>query len=242
MRAITGLWVMLGPMLAALLLAGCGEVLAEDKAPDYRYRLTVEVDTPKGLRTGSSVIEVEQSLGGAGTAGGLAGKQIYFRTRGEAVAVDLPDGKVLFALLRSENDIDWANRVMLLISSGGNNAPFDQAFKRIVKLKGEKVVPRMWRAVGHLPRRSAYPMLVTFGDLSDPTSVALVEPDNLSASFGEGVSLKRITVQLTDDPVTTGIEQRLGWLGVPFERKLTADDFPDGFPVGDLDGLFTKGL
>ena len=55
-------------------------------------------------------------------------------------------------------------------------------------------------------------MLVTFGDLDDPTSVAEVDPDDLAASFGEGYALKRITVQITDDPVTTGIEQRLGWL------------------------------
>ncbi len=40
-----------------------------------------------------------------------------------------------------------------------------------------------------------------------------VDPDDFAASFGEGVSLKRITVQITDDPVTTGIEERLGWLG-----------------------------
>lgn len=39
--------------------------------PDYRYRLTVEVGTPDGLKTGSSVIEVEQSLGrSAGTGFG----------------------------------------------------------------------------------------------------------------------------------------------------------------------------
>ncbi|MDJ0979954.1 MAG: hypothetical protein QNI87_15620, partial [Erythrobacter sp.] len=40
-----------------------------------------------------------------------------------------------------------------------------------------------------------------------------VDPDDLSASFGEGVELQRITVELTDEPVTTGIEERLGWLG-----------------------------
>jgi hypothetical protein len=52
-------------------------------------------------------------------------------------------------------------------------------------------------------------MMVTFGDLADPTSVAEVDPDDLAATFGEGVKLKRLTVELTDDPVTTGIEERL---------------------------------
>ena len=50
------------PFLVALSLfaASCSE---RDLAPDYRYRLTVEVETPEGLRSGSSVIEVKQSMG-----------------------------------------------------------------------------------------------------------------------------------------------------------------------------------
>jgi hypothetical protein len=55
-------------------------------------------------------------------------------------------------------------------------------------------------------------MLVTFEDLTDPSSVLAVNPDDLSATFGDGISLKRITVELTDDPVTHGIVQRLKWL------------------------------
>lgn len=89
--------------------------------------------------------------------------------------------------------------------------------------------------------RPDYPMLVTFSDLDDPTELELANPDNLAASFGEGVSLKRITVAVTDDPVTTGIGQRLGWLDKPFKRELTTDDFPENFPVGDFNGLFKKG-
>lgn len=61
------------------------------------------------------------------------------------------------------------------------------------------------RARGELPRyvgtghyrRSAYPMLVNFGDLADPASVEEVDPDNLAANFGEGVALRRITVEMT---------------------------------------------
>lgn len=55
-------------------------------------------------------------------------------------------------------------------------------------------------------------MLVTFEGIGDPTSVKQVEPGNLAANFGPGVRLKAITVEMTDDPVTSGIEKRLGWL------------------------------
>lgn len=61
-------------------------------------------------------------------------------------------------------------------------------------------------------RRDGRPMLVTFGDEADPMSIEKVDPQNLAANFGEGVSLKRITVQATDAPVTTGIEKRLEWM------------------------------
>lgn len=65
-----------------------------------------------------------------------------------------------------------------------------------------------------LPERSAYPMMVVFGDLSDPTSVTKVNPDDLAATFGKGVKLKRVTVELTGDPLTTRFGARLRWLSV----------------------------
>lgn len=55
------------------------------------------------------------------------------------------------------------------------------------------------------------PALVTFPDINDPVTVTKVDPDNLAATFGPGVSLKRITLELTDEPVTEAkIESVLG--------------------------------
>lgn len=203
-RIVQAAWL----ALAALMLPGCA--VAEDKAPDYRYRLTVEVETPEGVKTGSSVIEVEQSLSRSTAAPAKVG--VLRKVRGEAVAVDLPNGKTLFALLRSENNVDWASYVFVYLATHEKGKPFIDQLDNVLEVAGERTLPRMWPPVGFLEERSAYPMLVTFGDLADPTSVAEVDPDDLAASFGEGVRLKRITVELTDDPVTTGIEDRLGWL------------------------------
>jgi len=194
--------------LAALMLPGCAVAEdVEDRAPDYRYRLTVEVETPEGLRTGSSVIQVEQSIGRT-TMDGF-GEQVFLRIRGEAVAVDLPDGRTLYALLRSGGDVEWAARVIPFLSPAAEDEnPLDD----LLLLEGKKELPRKWSAQGPFNNVSAYPMMVTFGDLTDPTSVTEVDPDDLAASFGAGVKLKRITVELTNDPVTTGIAERLGWL------------------------------
>lgn len=78
--------------IALSLIAGCG-----DRLPTYRYRLTVEVETPEGLRIGSSVIEVRTHKGAAFPGPEAATAQV--QVRGEAVAVDLGYRGVVFALL-----------------------------------------------------------------------------------------------------------------------------------------------
>lgn len=197
-----------------VLALGAALPACADDTPTYRYRLTVEVDTPAGLRSGSSVIEVDTRLVRPGS--NPASYAVEHRVRGEAVAVDLPGGRTLFALLRSPDDTDWASRVMVdLTPQQPGETPLESFVARYAaaaSVAGERVLPPVWPRRQNWPARSAWPMLVTFGDLAEPTSVALVDPDDLAASFGEGVALRRITVQITDDPVTTGIEERLGWL------------------------------
>ena len=202
-------------LFSALLQSACA--LADD-TPTYRYRLTVEVDTPQGVKSGSSVIEVRQSMGRS--AGTGFGEIIMRRVRGEAVAVDLPDGRTLFALLRSEDDVDWAGTVMQNLAPKIAGERFSERFDNVLQVKGKRELPRHWPPFAGGVTMSGYPMLVTFGDLADPTSVALVDPDDLAASFGEGTTLKRITAQMTDDPVTTGIEKRLAWLPSYYDKML----------------------
>lgn len=216
----------IGLAILCLLLAACS---LTDDTPSYRYRLTVEVDTPEGLKTGSSVIEVRQRLVRPGSS--PANVAVERRVRGEAVAVDLPGGKTLFALLRSDNNVDWASYVMQTLAPHIDSETFAQQLDNMLLLKGEIVLPRTFPPVGHLKERSAYPMLVTFGDIADPTSIEEVDPDDLAATFGEGVSLKRITVQITDDPVTSSIGGRLGWLSRTKGPLLSR---PRDTPIGDL--------
>jgi hypothetical protein len=235
-RSMTGLWA----LVLALMLAGCGAV-GDDGTPDYRYRLTVEVETPDGPRTGSSVIEVEQRMGRS--AGTGFGKKIMRRVRAEAVAVDLPGGRTLYALLRSDDNVDWAANVMQMLAPEIEGEPWEDVFDNVLLVEGEVEVPRMWPPIAPFGERSAYPMLVTFGDESDPASVARVDPDDLAATFGENYELGRVTVELTDDPVTTGIEERLPWLSDYPEPSLSPDHGPRDFslPATLKHGDFRKG-
>jgi hypothetical protein len=150
----------------------------------------------------------------------------YHRTmtlHGEAVAIDLPGGRSLFALLRTSGpnpDTDLAMASMALLDPAYRN-DWVESTKRLAKrqsVRPSAIIPpnqlQSYYNQGEEKQRviSNYPLLVTFQDVRDPTSVALVDPADLAATFGPGVSLRRITVALTDDPVSTGIEKRLSWL------------------------------
>ena len=87
----------------ALALGSCGY-----RQESLHYRLTVEVETPEGVKTGSSVIGVDLSDTGKSAWLPPEALGVTAELRGEAVAVDLPGGQVLFALLRAEQDSDAA--------------------------------------------------------------------------------------------------------------------------------------
>src|SRR5690348_17686331 len=86
-------WKWLWPLalLAALVI---GDQIRINR-PGHKYRLTVEVETPAGIKTASSVLAVTPDRGY--TRGGNT------RTSGEAVVVDLDGGKRLIALLAHQD-------------------------------------------------------------------------------------------------------------------------------------------
>lgn len=57
------------------------------------------------------------------------------------------------------------------------------------------------------------PLMVTFANIADPKSVSQVDPGALAASFGPGVRLKAVTLEVTEEPVTEGkVDNLLSWL------------------------------
>lgn len=187
-----------------LVLLGCAEPL-----PIYRYKITVEVETPGGVRSGSAVREVRSHDQGKGFPGPEAGG-VRKEVSGEAVAVDLPNGETLFALLKGNNgSVDHAKYV-------AQTALYEEA-RALPEAKGKldggpfgKVERRFVLQLLREHHLSAelspddYPLLVRFRDIDDPTSVERVEPDDLAASFGDGYALRRIAVETTGGPVTRG--------------------------------------
>ncbi len=228
MRGFFGFWV----MLSAVLLGGCADTSS------YRYKMTVEVETPDGLRTGNAVREVTVTR--PPNIPMLGENRIQRRVDGEAVVVDLTGGHTLFALL---------------VGEGHNSLQPHLGISTLLREKGTRM-PRPIEIWPAMPKtrapefKSLMPMLVTFGDLDDPTSVESLGPKDLPIFFGSGVKLRRITVQITDDPVTTGIEERLGWMdsyrkkwfddSSTVSRDLTTDALTSRLSAGSFSTEFAR--
>lgn len=203
-RGVIGLVAGLAAVLGSCgLLGGPAEV---------RYRVTVEVIDNGIVRSGSSVWSWQLNEADLPLATAYDGK-----LRGEAVAVDMSGGRTLFAILRGADGQSGMAELLperlfgdIGRASRGEETQFSPDrvadLRDIASREGEAATLDCAAHPGWCP------MLVSFADIDNPASVKQVQPGNLAATFGPGVRLKAITVEITDDPVTSGIEKRLGWI------------------------------
>lgn len=211
-----------------------------------RYEITVEVEADGEVYSGTGVHEVTLGLQPQ-ILTEFAARSSF---KGEAVAVDIGDRGTLFMLLTG--------------TRGRPNEPFSpehgyhvdpqQLVNAVFEVRASSAV-----AVRALPYRAIdddipfnrLPMMVRFDDITDPTTVALVNPYDLGASFGEGVALRRVHVLTTRARVTEGIEERLPWFNTPhppgtlsrgsiYGDRPMVHDFPPGLGVNFTH--FSKGL
>jgi hypothetical protein len=173
----------------------------------FRYKLTLAVDTPEGVKSGFSVVEVaawDVSVPDRGTMS---------RAIGEAVYVDLGAGMrpVVAAMIPyrpKQTGLRW--------SDGKPNA------RQLLELYGERVsglaelIDDIRRLARHRGARALtpndLPYLVTFADINVPASALAIDPYNLPAALGQDVKWNSLTIEVTNDSVTTGIDKRLPWL------------------------------
>ena len=181
----------------------------------WRYKMTVSVETPEGIKIGSAVREV-------GVIRGLLllpEMNPAIGVTGEAVVVDLGERGILFALMRNELGSDYAHHVVFNAFPYEGGGTTVEGIHHYSQLKSAKTT---------LSLRD-YPLMVTFKDIRDPRTVEVVyavEPywdkreykyrlreDNFEKLFGKGVRLKDVTIEMTDDPISWGIEEEIEHFG-----------------------------
>lgn len=190
--------------------------------PDHKYRLTVEVTTPAGIKTGSGILAVvpDRNYNRSGRT----------TMRGEAVFVDLGQGKN-----------EGKNIVVLLAHQQGAKLDLDDinyvALRAYGVARGNRVSFKdMSRQTGIVPvQGDLIPVLVSFGDPKDPNTARRVASDNAEAILGEGYAIRGLSAEVVPngfwpidfggalgEPVTRGIEAKLPWLAAPGETAAIA--------------------
>lgn len=169
----------------------------------WHQKLTVTVETPAGEVTASAVSAVSWRKqwirwDGMGWSWDLTG---------EAVVVEVTPGRYLFALLKGAGTTEYMGSVAAASIAGREGRVLDEALFSEVRDRRDRA-----RGVIAVPEFQ-YPMLVTFNDITKPETVREVDPADLAAVFGEGVRLKAVTLEITDEAVTEGqVEGVLGWM------------------------------
>lgn len=179
-------------LLVMKLLAGVG-------APsDYRYKITLYVDTPTGVRSYSGVREVKYmsdfSLEGQ--------KQHREDQKADAIPIKLPDGRVYFAIA----DEDIHPQHAALESAARKIDPrAARADLPLWRVKGEHDLPSLTNLYSltqsHWDKDKVvrtWPTIVTFDDPNEPTSIRVVDPSIIPVS--------RATIQITDEKPTSEID------------------------------------
>lgn len=172
---------------------------------EWNQKLTVTVETPEGERSGSAITHVTVRLLRPGSES-ISAVSANEYSSGEAVVIPLPDERVLFAL-RQQNPSGMVQAAYLKPIRGEDAKRIGEIGDFYAEVMGYDGPPEP------LPREE-YPRFVTFDDLSDPTSVKRVDPDDLAATFGPDYALKSVTLEITKEPVEYGaVEAVLPWIG-----------------------------
>jgi hypothetical protein len=190
-------------LCAALALAGCG------RSATYRYKLTLSLDTPDGVKTGCNVVEINAF------DVVIPARGIGHKTTGQALYVDLGAGRrPLIALLTR---IRRATDPWPTFPGWGEDAPGEALANKCLGAKKPEDLINEVEATRKCGRPVAIttadlPDLVTFADVNNPKSVMFVDPNDLAATLGPGVSWRSMTLQATDEPLTKGIDEHLPWV------------------------------
>ncbi len=228
-------WIALAIIFAPIALLSSFIILSEIPTGSVRFRVTAEITTPDGVRTGSSVLQSSFYR----TVGAVSGATA--KLRGEAVFIELGAGRNVVVLLAHGPMGEGGDAFAALPVTALTGAGWGWNAKKAMEERGGSLSGSA-DLTGLL-----IPTMVTVPDLKDPTSVRVLyatspkvvcEPagncapkvvgvevvDRFEDIFGRGYGLKRINVEVVPRgiwplnalgiwgaPITDGIEEKLPW-------------------------------
>lgn len=176
----------------------------------YRYRMTIEVLVDDQVRSGQGVIQVEVD-----TQPTFLGSPPHVsRVSGEAIPVDLGNGRILVALLASGPLASYIDYPAALVPTLFGLPLEGQHLAKLLVLQGSRDVPP-----------DLLPTFVTLTDPNDLSTLRIIAPDEFRRVFGDDAQLRKVTIEMTKEPVTTGIEKAVPMLVTHADRlrRFTSD-------------------
>jgi len=169
----------------------------------HHFRLTVEIETPEGIKSASSVLKAVYVESPKWVPQNTS---LSTGLHGEAVFVDLGGGKNIVALLA--------------LGANGEQSMEPNLAARALRGEGpEKMLPSFWyRDAPHWTGAAELtgelvPTFATFDDPTKPETVRVIVPSEFERMLGAGYRFKRVWVEMTDDGVTSHSSRTLSWLG-----------------------------
>lgn len=209
----------IGGSLAAIAPSAC------DPQPGWtlRYRVRIRVFANGQSREGEGVFRTLYRR--VPSAHPNQTQFFYAQAWGEAIAIDMGDGRWIFGLLHTVTGIGGDHRFSpleerLLTQLLSDPSPSVEAFTS----GGLYEEARALRGELDLPERS-WPIMVSFEDLADSSSIRFMPiatrnyrtlPGTPTQSFasllGGGARIERITVEMTEQRVSRRLNKILPWL------------------------------
>ena len=181
---------------------------------EWRYKITIAIETPEGIKTGSAVREVSNSVSAFRVDLPDVGNPA--KVRGEAVVIDLGDRGLVFGIIsdRSDNELYEAFPV-----EGASTAKGIKHFNSLpIGSKAE--------ITNNIPR------LVRFDDLKYPSSAELVfskykgaVKNNFQQIYGAGYKLDSVLIEIIEEDVTWSINKILPWIDQFYNKRLDGDRY-----------------
>ncbi|WFU04651.1 hypothetical protein QA648_28190 (plasmid) [Rhizobium sp. CB3171] len=183
-------------IVAVLILAAvAGHLFIQSNAAivdEFNYRIETTFEENGATITASDVIRIIQRSDFV-CPGACS---IVTAVRGQATPVKFSNGKYVFVLLGTADH-----------SFRAGNMPY-QALR---PLPPNRKISELPHHPVNVPPEYV-PTIIYLTDMADPESAVIADRDNLQTLIGANVRLVNVSVQLTDEAVSTGIDQLLPWV------------------------------
>lgn len=177
---------------------------------DVRFKFILELEVDGAPRKFESVHELKVRKSGSDGIGGVP--RAYTDYFGEAIYADLgPSRPGLLMLLSTKVAASVGD-------SGAGEDKFEGLLPEVCGIAHRfETIDEFILALNNLTGiclvpTDMLPVVLAVPSPADPNSFRLADFKNLPATFGSGVNFHSLTLEVTDDPVTMGLNVYLPWL------------------------------